>query len=185
MKPFYVGKGKGKRVERHEAEAKKGVCSKKCNKINSIIKSGGSIIKEKIAYFACETTAYDFEKQTIEFIGLDNLANIHIGGQGSYSVARPSQAKEKEVKPFTPELAMSLIYKEDDRFAWWAKYSQRGKYVLTFDYGDIKLSKFYSAISESCTKLMEMIYKKAIEDESNRILIKDLLLCYNVNYHEA
>ena len=34
---FYVGKGTGDRINDHEREARRGVCSKKTNKINKII----------------------------------------------------------------------------------------------------------------------------------------------------
>ena len=45
-KVFYVGKGTGNRIGDHEKEAKRGVSSKKCNKIRSILNAGRVINKE-------------------------------------------------------------------------------------------------------------------------------------------
>jgi hypothetical protein len=52
---FYIGKGKGARIDAHEKEAIKGVCSNKCNKIREILDSfgvsGDSIIKSIIEVY--------------------------------------------------------------------------------------------------------------------------------------
>lgn len=81
---FYVGKGTGDRINDHEREARRGVCSKKTNKINKIIAQKLEIIKRKVAYFCDEQVAYDFETEVIARYGLENLTNVMPGGQKAF-----------------------------------------------------------------------------------------------------
>lgn len=79
--PFYVGKGKGKRIDQHEKEAKKGVEHPKCDVINDIKAHGLQVGKRIVAWFNQEHDAYNFEEKHINDIGLDNLTNIVKGGR--------------------------------------------------------------------------------------------------------
>ena len=97
-KPFYIGKGKGKRIDAHEKEARSNIISPKCNMIREIESSGLKIIKEIIKYFDKENTAYNYEKKLIKKIGLDNLTNLTEGGIGIYPC-----------KPSDPELTKDII----------------------------------------------------------------------------
>jgi hypothetical protein len=87
-KTFYIGKGKAKRLEAHEREARKGVLSKKCNKIRSITDAGLTVQKEIVREFKREDAAYRFEKKLIAESGLENLTNIEPGGRGEARGAR-------------------------------------------------------------------------------------------------
>lgn len=116
-KPFYVGKGKGKRIDAHEKETKLGVCSKKCNKIRSINKNGFEIIKEKVALFWDEQAAYDYETDLIEEIGLKNLTNIMPGGQKAWkrrvrevNSRKPSPPLMTTLEQCVPRLACLVLY---------------------------------------------------------------------------
>ena len=75
-KVFYIGKGCGNRIDHHENEARKGVSSKKCNKIRKIWNYGGQIKKTKIAYFKDEQYAFEFEDHKISEFGKQNLCNV-------------------------------------------------------------------------------------------------------------
>ena len=77
---FYVGKGKKARIDAHEAEARKGVVSFKCDRIRDIWAAGQSLIKRRVASFGDEQEAFDFEADLICEYGLDNLDNIIPGG---------------------------------------------------------------------------------------------------------
>ena len=79
-KVFYVGKGKNARVDAHEAEAKKGINSPKCDRIRDIWSEGMSVLKRRVASFADEQEAFDFEADLIEEYGLDSLTNLIPGG---------------------------------------------------------------------------------------------------------
>lgn len=97
-KPFYIGKGQGKRIDAHEKEAKANVISPKCNLIREIELEGLKIVKNIVKYFAVEMSAYKYEKRLIKKIGLSNLTNLTEGGTGIYPF-----------KPSDPELVKDLI----------------------------------------------------------------------------
>jgi len=95
---FYVGKGKGNRIDEHEKEAQNGYPSYKCNKIRSIWEDGHEIIKQKVAEFWDEDAAYEHEEERIVSIGLDNLTNITGGGKRKptpYQVPKKGKSKGK------------------------------------------------------------------------------------------
>lgn len=71
---FYVGKGKGKRIEAHEAEARKGVSSDKCDQIRDIWAGRQKVMKREVARFLDEEAAYDHEADRIAmYTGLTNV----------------------------------------------------------------------------------------------------------------
>lgn len=123
---FYVGKGTKNRIDVHEKETIKGVCSKKCNKIRKIINSGNSIIKRKIAYFLCEQTAYDFETDVIDSYGLANLTNIYKGGQGGFT-RRISELRHRKGKQLCP---IEIVNRNPDIIMDWVNLTDCGKYKV-------------------------------------------------------
>jgi hypothetical protein len=70
---FYVGKGKKNRIDAHEAEAKRGKQSRKCDRIREIEAAGLSIEKRKVAFFTDEDEAYLAEWKLIQ--SHENLTN--------------------------------------------------------------------------------------------------------------
>lgn len=84
MKPFYIGKGKDNRIDDHEKDAARGIIHPKCSKIREIQKSGMVVIKEKIKHFSDEDQAFEYEKQLIAKIGMDQLTNLTAGGRANY-----------------------------------------------------------------------------------------------------
>ena len=80
---FYVGKGKGYRIDAHEQETRRGGTSHKCNIIRKIWTEGGQVIKHIVAYFDNEDDAYRLEVLLIKFFGRENLANGTDGGIGA------------------------------------------------------------------------------------------------------
>lgn len=141
---FYVGKGTANRIDRHEIEAAKGVCSFKCNKINSIKSDGFEIIKEKIAYFWCETAAYDAETDIIDSIGLSNLTNMMRGGAGGFEkrVKKLAIKKSKEKRDY--RTFMQIIEDAADRVATMIVYPN-SYWVNANDSEVDKKIKFYMA----------------------------------------
>lgn len=79
---FYIGKGKGARVDAHEAETRRGASSRKCDRIRQIWASGGAVQKRIVKRFSDEAAAYDFEAQLTLDAGLENLTNVRLGGFG-------------------------------------------------------------------------------------------------------
>jgi hypothetical protein len=74
---FYVGKGTGDRIGAHEAEARAGVQSEKCEIIREIWARGQQVTKIKLAFFDDEIEALRYEASLIS--ALDGLANIVSG----------------------------------------------------------------------------------------------------------
>jgi hypothetical protein len=74
---FYIGKGTGDRIGAHEAEARAGVQSEKCEIIREIWARGQEVTKVKLAFFDNEIAALKYEASLIA--ALDGLANIAQG----------------------------------------------------------------------------------------------------------
>jgi hypothetical protein len=74
---FYIGKGTGDRIGAHEAEARAGEQSEKCEIIRKIWARGQQVTKIKFAFFDDEVEALKYEASLIS--ALDGLANIASG----------------------------------------------------------------------------------------------------------
>lgn len=72
---FYVGKGRGTRILRHETEARNGVQSTKCEIIRSIWQKGEQVVKKKVAENLLHKEALELESQLILEYGLADLVN--------------------------------------------------------------------------------------------------------------
>ena len=78
MKPFYVGKGTGDRIQHHERDARKGCDSAKSLKIRKIWEAGGNVIREILREFDSESDALKHEARMIQSTtGLTNIAGNH------------------------------------------------------------------------------------------------------------
>jgi len=71
---FYIGKGTGDRIGAHEADARAGVQSQKCEIIREIWARGQQVTKVKLAFFDDEIEALKYEASLIS--SLDGLANV-------------------------------------------------------------------------------------------------------------
>lgn len=96
--PFYVGKGKGSRINHHEAEARKGLHGAKCERIRQIWESGLEVRRTKVSEHECENEALQAEFDEIAEIGLEALTNVLPGGKLGQEVylERLAQAKERK-----------------------------------------------------------------------------------------
>lgn len=123
-KPFYVGKGKGSRVDVHEKDARRGVYSRKCNRIREIEGTGATIVKSVVKRFKVEDSAYAFEARHIAKLGMENLTNVTEGGRGGPGcVVDPETAADRErvalfvkasvkSKGFAPDMDLGFNYGE-------------------------------------------------------------------------
>jgi hypothetical protein len=83
--PFYVGKGTGNRVNKHENNARNGIDTVCCKHIRNIWENGGQVEHSIIFKTDNEADAYSKEKERIEEIGIGNLVNIVRGGGATLS----------------------------------------------------------------------------------------------------
>lgn len=169
-KTFYVGKGSGNRIEQHEKEARKGVCSKKCNKIKHIWSLGFEIQRKKNALFCDEQAAYDHETDLIAEIGLSNLTNIMPGGQTAFDrrvVERNTRQKNDPI-PFHQYLdklpAENAFF---DRFAEWFKSGLHNGGTVVATAKDSRF-KFHAIITETVyNKMIPMFWNIIKSDEKS------------------
>lgn len=108
--PFYVGKGCRDRISAHEAEARKGRVSRKCDKIREIWFAGLTVQKAIVSRYSDEGEAYAAEAAMIDEIGLRNLTNVvpGVGGRTSSPQRRCEAWTVEMVRRIKPGLKRSL-----------------------------------------------------------------------------
>lgn len=80
-RPFYVGKGQGKRINAHESFAKMGHKARRYSIIRKIWREGGQVGKYKVFETYDESEAFAMECYLIASIGRGSLANETDGGE--------------------------------------------------------------------------------------------------------
>jgi hypothetical protein len=96
-KVFYIGKGQGRRMFSHFEKGKlKTHCNKKLyNKINSIFNNGGFVNPVIIFRSDDETECFKKEIEMISLIGLENLCNLTLGGEGTSGYKLSDETRKK------------------------------------------------------------------------------------------
>jgi hypothetical protein len=84
-RPFYVGKGMGRRMYQHERDALCGHRSRKYSRIREIREAGLSVQYNVLSQHSDEEEAYGAEAARIVDLGLDSLTNVVPGGRGGYA----------------------------------------------------------------------------------------------------
>jgi hypothetical protein len=99
--PFYVGKGCGNRMYKHENDVKNSHIPNKTNfdlynKIKSILSKNSSVKYEKIKENISETEALALEAAFINFYGLNNLCNYLMSWCGSMYRSEKTRKRQSE-----------------------------------------------------------------------------------------
>lgn len=81
-KPFYVGKGSGRRINEHEREAGTDCRCRKCHTIRKVWRQGGQVVRYIMLETNDEQEALDYEIELIALYGRKNLCNLTDGGDG-------------------------------------------------------------------------------------------------------
>lgn len=117
-RPFYIGKGTGRRKHMHVRDARAGKIGKKCERIREIIAAGLNVGVAIVREFDDEAAAYAFERRRIAKLGLSNLTNIAPGG-GS---ARRTPIEQCQKVPREQVLALltRVVSRPEPRHGLWA-----------------------------------------------------------------
>lgn len=149
---FYVGKGKGKRIDAHEAEARRGHASDKCEQIRAIWAAGNRVIKREVGRFKDEDAAYAFEAERIaQYTGLTNVV-LH---DATRAKSRPPQLDPAFLRVV----------------AWWLKATDCGRKEPHFSFPERPLaSAVMNVLVKSGRKFLDDVLSVAsFEEVSNRL----------------
>lgn len=91
-KPFYVGKGKGNRINHHFKDALDKE-TKKSEKIKKILSAKLDVQKIILRHSLTERESFAVESSLIDYIGIDNLANIVKGHDQKSGIADLEELK--------------------------------------------------------------------------------------------
>lgn len=93
-RPFYVGKGTGRRITMHEIEARQGHRCHKCNVIRKIWRQGGQVARAIVFETSDAAEAYRHERDLIAHYGRSALANGTDGGVGGTGHSSSERARD-------------------------------------------------------------------------------------------
>lgn len=129
-KPFYVGKGTGRRVHRHDDEARRGCRCHKCNIIRKIWKSGGDVQRYIVFTTDDEQEALAYEVELIALYGQKNLANVTEGGSGISG--RVQSAEERRRRDISRRrVAADPVFREQQRQRMLKRYQDPAERAKT------------------------------------------------------
>ena len=115
---FYVGKGTGNRISQHVEDAKKGISGPKCDVIRDILDDGLKVKEKIIKKFKSEDLAYEYEKDQIEKIGLENLTNIAPGGRKITSEIYYQRKEARQTIKALGKIYRKLVKYDEFTFTW-------------------------------------------------------------------
>lgn len=100
--PFYIGKGRGRRMYVHEQKAKMGIASNKnwklFRKIRDILHNRKTIVYEKLGDNLSNEDALRLETIIIKLYGLNVLCNLNFGGTGRPEGYKHSTETKNKIK---------------------------------------------------------------------------------------
>lgn len=96
--PFYVGKGRGRRVFSHETEALGDGCTHKLNVIRAIAQAGKDLAYEIVAFYDTERECHRRDIEEIQRIGRHDLktgppTNPTAGGEGATGLSEETRQR--------------------------------------------------------------------------------------------
>lgn len=92
-KPFYIGKGSGKRHLQHRHRARRGVKTYTCAKIRKLWSAGCDFTSHIVFHTETEEEAFSEERRLIALYGRENLTNLTDGGDGPSNPTQETREK--------------------------------------------------------------------------------------------
>lgn len=113
--PFYIGKGKGYRVNSHTKPSMLKEVSHKNHKIKQLMRSQGFVKRDILAYFDSEESAYSFEEYLIGVYGLKSrgdgiLTNVFESRNDTYLVKTDNRSDYKRLRSKVSDSEMIKLY---------------------------------------------------------------------------
>ena len=183
-KIFYVGKGSGNRMYKHIQISKgKSICrninKKLYNKIQKIITNGNNIISLKVFENDDENLTLEYEKKLILELGIENLCNLTLGGEGtSYPDGFTEEHKQnmsnaklgKKRKPITDEARENMSNAQLGHLGYWKdkKLTEETKSLMSLSHKDIS---FTDEHKENIRKSLQDVEKVVIDIDKLKILV--------------
>lgn len=109
--PFYIGKGKGNRVNTHTKPSSLKSDTHKDRKIQSILRKTGQLKREILAYFDSEVAAFESEKYLISCYGLYNEGGLLTNNLKGFDEL-PKWVHEKECREKVAKQTTKLSEKD-------------------------------------------------------------------------
>jgi hypothetical protein len=96
LKPFYVGKGTSARRFNHMKNIPNSTVGPKGQRIAEIVEAGFTVQPAVLSWHETEEEAYEAERKKIAEIGLENLTNKAIGGNGDRKIHQVKLTSKQE-----------------------------------------------------------------------------------------
>lgn len=182
-KIFYVGKGSGDRMYKHIQISKgESICrnrnKKLYNKIQKIISTGNNIITLKVFENFDENLTLEYEKKLISELGIENLCNLTLGGEGtSYPSGFTETHKQniskakcgKKRKPVSDETRKKMSKAQLGHIGYWKnkKIPKNSKILMSKSHKNIIFSNKHK---ENIRKSLQNVEKFMIDIDKLKML---------------
>lgn len=182
---FYVGKGSGNRMYKHIQISQgesicKNVNKKLYNKIQKIIADGNNVISLKVFENENEKLTLEYEKGLILKLGIENLCNLTLGGEGtSYPNGFTEEHKKniskgkigKKRKPITDKTRENMSKAQLGHTGYWKnkKIPENAKNLMSMSHKNIT---FTDEHKENIRKSLQDVEKISVDINKLRNLLE-------------
>lgn len=180
---FYVGKGSGDRLMRHEKDAAKECKGQKAKRIRDIWAAGLQVERCRVAFFWDEQAAYDAETDRIEEIGLEHLTNVLPGGQKAWERRKAARRAQIAMRAKSP---LEMVLSMPGRIAYWLIHTNGGKEPAWMMFSGGRYEEVRNSVSQvAWLHFVPAILQKATETEAGKKKVADAVRPYGIDLRFA